>query len=96
MVRRLGLGKNNRLTYTSFALNPRAVRGMLNQFAVAIFPKYCMGKMGKRNKSQHLGFLLHNILHNCHGVYRILKTLALKADEKFVTYFYEKERKLDK
>ena len=68
-----------------------AIRGMMNStstnFVDANFPQYCMREMGKRNKPQHLGFLLHNIhLYVCtsplSGCIQNLKTLGLKAGEK--------------
>ena len=31
---------------------------------------YCMKEMSKRNKSQHLVFLLHNIFHHCQSVWK--------------------------
>ena len=51
-----------------------ATRGMLNHnFVDANFLVYCMREMGKteKKKSHHLGFLLHDILHHCQGVYKI-------------------------
>ena len=54
-----------------------------------------MGEVGERNISI-LVFLLHNIFQHCQSVYKIVKTLALTEGEKFVTDFYEKERKMDK
>ena len=51
-----------------------------------------MGEMGKKKKSHHLGFLLHNIMQHCQSVYKNLKTLALIAGEKSVMDFYEKDK----
>ena len=40
--------------------------------------------IGKRNKSRHLGFLLHDTIHHCRGLLQNVKILALIAAEKSV------------
>ena len=50
MVRRLGLGKNNRLTYASLALNP--------QFAIFLKPLF-RGNLDPFVNSANLGAIAH-------------------------------------